>query len=116
MQRTPQNRSEGNEEVMPLVKLARRIRAEQGAAQLKAFLQAMTPFFAPNELKNIAADFGVAYPEASPQASLKAQPQPPVQPAQQARDPMEMIRSIMQLKTLMSGGDAQALMRLLGGK
>ena len=112
MQRTPQNRSEGNEEVMPLVKLARRIRAEQGAAQLKAFLQAMTPFFAPNELKNIAADFGVAYPEASPKAS----PQPPVQPSQQARDPMEMIRSIMQLKTLMSGGDAQALMRLLGGK
>lgn len=107
MQRTPANRNEGNGEAQPLVKLARRIRSEQGAEQLKAFLQAMTPFFAPNELKNIAEDFGVEFRE--------RQPEPPAQP-QPRQDPMDMIRSIMQIKTLMSGADPQALMRLLGGK
>lgn len=111
MQRQTANRNEGNE-ASALMKLARRIRSEQGAEQLKAFLQAMTPFFAPNELKNAAAEFGVTIDEA-PREPRPVQIQTQAQPRQ---DPMELIRNIMQIRTLMSGGDPQALFKLIGGK
>ena len=41
--------------------LAKRIRAEQGAEGLRDFLAAMGPFAAPNELKTLAAEFGMDY-------------------------------------------------------
>lgn len=49
------------EERSPLLLLARRIREEQGADGLKAFLIAMEPFAAPFELKNLAAQFGMEH-------------------------------------------------------
>ncbi|MBR3298784.1 MAG: hypothetical protein IKI64_06210 [Clostridia bacterium] len=49
------------EERSPLLLLARRIREEQGADGLKAFLIAMEPFAAPFELKNLAVQFGMEH-------------------------------------------------------
>lgn len=42
-------------------RIARRIREEQGIEQLQAFLAAMVPFVAPNELRGVCAGFGLDY-------------------------------------------------------
>ncbi len=47
-----------NEEVSPALLLARRIHMEQGIEQLKAYLLAVEPFVAPNELRAISSGFG----------------------------------------------------------
>lgn len=48
-------------EASPFLRIARRIREEQGIEQLRAFLAAMVPFVAPNELKGVCAGFGLDY-------------------------------------------------------
>lgn len=61
MQTVPEE-AKKQEERSPLLMLARRIREEQGADGLKAFLSAMQPFAAPYELKNLAERFGMENP------------------------------------------------------
>ena len=60
MQTVPEE-AKKQEERSPLLLLARRIREEQGADGLKAFLSAMQPFAAPYELKNLAERFGMEH-------------------------------------------------------
>lgn len=48
-------------EASPFLRIARRIREEQGIEQLQAFLAAMVPFVAPNELKGVCTGFGLDY-------------------------------------------------------
>lgn len=48
-------------EASPFLRIARRIREEQGLEQLRAFLAAMVPFVAPNELKGVCTGFGLDY-------------------------------------------------------
>lgn len=48
-------------EASPFLRIARRIREEQGVEQLRAFLAAMVPFVAPNELKSVCSGFGLDY-------------------------------------------------------
>ena len=48
-------------EASPFLRIARRIREEQGIEQLRAFLAAMVPFVAPNELKGVCTGFGLDY-------------------------------------------------------
>ena len=64
-QTMPADRQQGgrqqHNETTPALLLARRIREEQGVEQLKAFLAAMEPFVAPNELRSISSGFGINY-------------------------------------------------------
>ena len=126
---SPSQRRESQieQDVSPMLMLARRIREEQGIEQVKAFLRAMTPFAAPNELKRIGEGFGIPYerirqepennsPARSPGAydmgNTQSGPQTRVMP-----DQLNMIRTLMQLQGLMKGGgaDMSKLMSLMGG-
>lgn len=109
----PARRASGGEEASPLLKLARRIREEQGAEQLKAFFAAMRPFAAPNELKRVSESFGIEIPEAPERGSLKREA--PRETSQ--GDPLRMMRSLMQMMTLMKGGggDFNLLANMLNG-
>lgn len=61
VQSVPEETKKEGEERSPLLLLARRIREEQGAEGLRAFLHAMEPFAAPYELKNLASRFGMEH-------------------------------------------------------
>ena len=50
---------EKNQPLPPALLLARRIRREQGAEQVRRFLTAMEPFLAPNERITIAEQLGI---------------------------------------------------------
>ena len=114
----PPRRASGGGEASPLLKLARRIREEQGPEQVKAFLEAMRPFAAPYELKNIGDGFGISFDPSpySPPVRKLEQPQPP-----KAQNPgngqLEMLKMIMQLKGSMQNGavDPMKLLGLFGG-
>lgn len=56
--RQVQNR---NMEQSPALLMARRVNTEQGTQQLKAYLLAIEPFVAPNELRNISGSFGLDF-------------------------------------------------------
>ncbi|MBR0025837.1 MAG: hypothetical protein IJP37_01625 [Clostridia bacterium] len=51
--------TEKNQPLPPALLLARRIRREQGAEQVRRFLAAMEPFLAPNERQSIAEQLGI---------------------------------------------------------
>ena len=53
-------RAEDRTGISPVKLLAMRISEEQGPDQVKAFLSAMIPFAAPNELKFIGSEFGIS--------------------------------------------------------
>lgn len=70
MQQTPINnagnlpytsKSNQGAAVSPALLMARKIRSEQGAESLKAFLSSVEPFISPGELKNVCAAFGLNY-------------------------------------------------------
>ncbi len=108
----PQVRAEGREEPSPMLRLARRIREEQGAERLREFIAAMRPFAAPNELRKLAEDFGIDYdslPKREERAVNKEQ--------RQGNDPMKLISDVMRLSSaIQSGGDPAKLLSLLGGR
>ncbi|MBR0134793.1 MAG: hypothetical protein IJM18_01205 [Clostridia bacterium] len=104
------------ENASPLLLLARRIREEQGPEQVKAFIGAMAPFAAPNELKRISEGFGIEYETIDrPLARRPEQPQP-------ARDSnggqMQMLQTLIQLSGVMrnGGADPAKLISLLSGR
>ncbi len=104
----------------PMLKMARRIRSEQGTEQVRAFLAAMTPFSAPNEIRRIGEDFGISF-ESIERESTRQAPMP--RPRQQQSGPNQMMDQLNQLKMLMqrsvmmkNGGDPSALLNLLGGR
>ena len=103
-------------EETPLLLLARRIRQEQGAEQVKAFLAAMEPFSAPNEIKRIGEDFGIPYENIE---AARARSLPPQERRQQDKsaEALGNLGMLMKLMPLMRGGapDAASLMSLLGG-
>ncbi|MBO4563273.1 MAG: hypothetical protein J5772_06655 [Clostridia bacterium] len=148
MQRIPSRtapRSAGTqkqEEPSPMLRIARRIREEQGAEQVRAFLAAMLPFAAPNEIRRIGEGFGIPFesieslraPQIAPPArqSFKepvrqAPFQSPVMGSgipqtgdagiDRAVNSLNMIRTVMQLKNAMAGGaDPMKLMGMLNGR
>lgn len=121
MQRIPGNAlppmKEGAKgEETPLLLLARRIRREQGAEQVKAFLAAMEPFFAPNEIKRIGEDFGIPY-ESIEAARTSTRPAETKRPQERTAEGLGNLGMLMKLMPLLRGGapDAASLMSLLGG-
>lgn len=123
-------------EPSPMLLLARRIREEQGVEQVRSFLAAMTPFAAPNEIKRIGEGFGIPY-ESIERATRRdnggegygerrsagrdaERPSAfggnPFAGSGSAANGLTMIRTAMQLRTLMSGGgDPEKLLGLLRG-
>ena len=102
----------------PLYLLADRIKNEQGAEQVKCFLEAMRPFAAPNELKLIGKRFGLELEAPRAQAS-----ETPAKQQQTANNnaslipQLQMLQKLMCLQSIMNGGkaDASELIRMLGG-
>ena len=105
------------EEASPILPLARRIRAEQGAEQVKAFLEAMRPFAAPNELKHIGRSFGIELSEAQTSIAETRPTQSQPANASSAMPQLQMLQRLICLQNLMNGGkaDTSDLMRVLGG-
>ncbi|MCR5808019.1 MAG: hypothetical protein K6G56_00500 [Clostridiales bacterium] len=114
-------------EASPLLRLARRIREEQGAERVREFLAAMMPFAAPGEIRHISEGFGIPFESvenagrrrnnnrngqsAEERLSLDDRPQR----ASQSDQGMNMLRTLMQLKGLMNGApDPRTLMELMG--
>ena len=111
----PPRRAAGGGEAPPLLKLARRIREEQGPEQVKAFLEAMRPFAAPYELKNIGDGFGIAF-DPAPYSPPPRQFDQPQQRQNPGNGQLDMLKMIMQLKGSMQNGavDPMKLLGLLG--
>lgn len=119
MQRTaPANQYD---DASPMLRLARRIREEQGVDQLRSFLAAMTPFSAPNEIRHIGEDFGISF------ESIEAERRRGEErikernaPAQETggsrmADQMNQLGMLLKLAGMMkNGGDMMNLINLLG--
>lgn len=126
--RTPGPRGEEmSADDSPMLRMARRIRQEQGSEQVKAFLAAMTPFSAPNEIRRIGESFGISFESIELERSRQTR-QPPMQPPMQqphnaVNQTNAMMNQINQLKMLMqlsgmmkNGGDPTALLGLLNNR
>lgn len=109
-------------EPSPMLRLARRIREEQGVDQVRAFLAAMAPFAAPNEIRHIGEGFGIAYEsierEMERGSVKRAQEHTQnTEPRNGAANGLNMIRTVMQLQGIMkNGGDPEKLIGMLRGK
>ena len=116
-----------NAEASPLLKLARRVREEQGVEQLKAFLTAMIPFAAPNEIRRVSEGFGIPFERISERrgtADNREGRQDCFSRLQQdggnrqgsgVNPGLNMIRTLMQLRGAMNGApDPKLLMELMG--
>ena len=102
-------------EISPVLRLARRIREEQGPEQVKAFIAAMRPFAAPNELRRIGESFGIDY-DSIPPEPLKAQ-EPERRSESRSSGPADQLRMIQTLMQLMGaakgGADPIKLMGMM---
>ncbi|MBR5718193.1 MAG: hypothetical protein IKX16_04170 [Clostridia bacterium] len=112
----PMRRAEQNgEEHSPLLKLARRIREEQGVEQVKSFLIAMKPFAAPNEIKHVADGFGIEYGSIESASNTSGAAEGGGRENQkraQAAQPinrMKLIQTMMQLSNAMKNGGADPI-------
>ena len=121
MQRIPANNipnhsAGASPEPSPLLRLARRIREEQGAEQTRAFLTAMLPFAAPGEIRRIGEGFGIPF-ESIQSAASQMHPQPK-QPANggNTMNQLQLLQTLMQMKNAVQGGvpDINKLMSLFG--
>lgn len=122
-------------EASPFLRIARRIREEQGIEQLRAFLAAMVPFVAPNELKGVCAGFGLDYDsivllrneQTSRQASrmnrgesasgnVNAGGMNPFGAA--GGQQMQLIQMLMGMQNIMKSGkgDISRIMNMMGGR
>lgn len=110
------------DEPSPMLRLARRIREEQGVDQVRAFLAAMKPFAAPNEIKHIGEGFGIAYEsierEMARNSGRNVREQGPDHGSVNgAANGLNMIKTVMQIQGLMkNGADAEKLISMLRGK
>lgn len=121
--RMPSGQAQPAEEPSPLLRLARRIREEQGSEQVRAFLAAMAPFAAPNEIRRVGESFGISRESLEYEMQKRApQPQKPQNTNNQQSmngmmNQLNQLRTIMQLSGMLkNGGDPSALLNLLGGK
>ena len=112
----PPRRAAGGGEASPLLLLARRIREEQGPEQTRAFLEAMRPFAAPNELKRIGEGFGIEFDPAPYTPPVRYEQPAPKRPNGSGQ--LDMLRTFMQLRTAMQSGgmDPVKLLSLFDGK
>ncbi|MBO4384674.1 MAG: hypothetical protein J5854_04565 [Clostridia bacterium] len=115
--------SYGFDEASPMLRLARRIREEQGVEGLRAFLAAMTPFSAPNEIRHIGEDFGVSFESIETERRRGEERaiarNVPRQDAggNRAQDQMNQLAMLVKLAGLMkNGGDMMNLINMLGKK
>ena len=116
----PARSAEQTEDDSPMLRMARRIRQEQGPEQVRAFLAAMTPFSAPNEIRRVGENFGLSFESIELERSRQAA-QPQQRPQQNGMDQtmnqIGQLRTLMQLTGMMkNGGDPSALLNLLGGR
>ena len=113
----------------PLKQLANRIRDEQGAEQIKAFLLAMRPFAAPNELKKLGAEFGMDFDGISAAfeaerlaerrrlggSNDKQQNAQAQQNSNGMQSQLQMLQKLMYLQSVLNGGgDPSALFGGMG--
>lgn len=111
------------EDASPMLRLARRIREEQGVEQLRAFLAAMGPFSAPNEIRHIGEDFGIPF-ESIEAERRRAEERTRVQTAPRQEpsgnrmaDQMNQLGMILNLANMMkNGGDVMNLINMFGKK
>ncbi|MCR5610935.1 MAG: hypothetical protein K6F68_03785 [Clostridiales bacterium] len=111
------------EDASPMLRLARRIREEQGVEQLRAFLAAMGPFSAPNEIRHIGEDFGIPFEsiEAERRRTEERQAPRPApkqdQGGNRMQDQMNQIGMLLNLANMMkNGGDMMNLINMFGKK
>ena len=102
----------------PTVMMAKRVSQEQGMEQLKAFVVAIEPFVAPNELRTICSSFGLNF-ESLPRNAKQQQAQTvPGSHAQGSgsRNQMQMLQMLMSMQNMSKGGmDISQLMKMMGG-
>lgn len=133
------------QETSPLLSMARRVREEQGVEQLRAFLSAMAPFAAPNEIKRLCDSFGLSYasvakpthpaqqkeqyvgnengfsqqePQRKAQQQMNQMPRQTQMPQQiQMPQQMQMLQTLMRMQGFMNGGklDPSQLLGMMGG-
>lgn len=98
--------------------MAKRVYQEQGMEQLKAFVVAIEPFVAPNELRTICSCFGLNF-ESLPKNAKQQQTQTvPGGHAQGSgsRNQMQMLQMLMSMQNMSKGGmDISQLMKMMGG-
>ena len=101
-----------------LMMMAKRVYQEQGMEQLKAFIVAIEPFVAPNELRTICSSFGLNF-ESLPRNAKQQQAQTvPGSHAQGSgsRNQMQMLQMLMSMQNMSKGGmDISQLMKMMGG-
>ena len=105
-------------EISPVLRLARRIREEQGPEQVKAFISAMRPFAAPNELRRVSEGFGIDYESIPKEPFRERETDRRNDQAGSGRsDQLAMLRTLMQFSGMMRGGgaDPMKLISLLTG-
>lgn len=129
----PQRQSQGMRQVQhrdmeqsPALLMARRVNTEQGTQQLKAYLLAIEPFVAPNELRNISGSFGLDFD--SIERPVKQAPAPEKNRKQGSmggmnagnmggNNQMQMLQMMMNMQKLMKGGgDISQIMKFMGGR
>lgn len=102
----------------PTLMMAKRVYQEQGMEQLKAFVVAIEPFVAPNELRTICSCFGLNF-ESLPRNAKQQQAQTvPGSHAQGSgsRNQMQMLQMLMSMQNMSKGGmDISQLMKMMGG-
>lgn len=113
----PQSTGEGS----PALLLARRVRSEQGVEQLKAYLLAVEPFVAPNEIRTISAAFGLNFDSLQrPDVQRSGSSQSGFQEngaGSGSRNQFQMLQMLMNMQNMMkSGGDISQLMKMMGGR
>lgn len=129
----PQSQSQGmrqvqrrNMEQSPALLMARRVNTEQGTQQLKAYLLAIEPFVAPNELRNISGSFGLDFdsierPVKQTPASEKNRKQGNTGSMNMGNmggnNQMQMLQMMMNMQKLMKGGgDISQIMKFMSGR
>lgn len=104
-------------ETSPLLELARRIRREQGVEQLRAFLRAMLPFSAPNELRYVSEAFGISFESISAHMERIQVPAAEHTDAGRARNgqnQLDMLKMLLQVTSMMKGGgDMMKLLNMM---
>lgn len=114
-------KQQGLNDASPALLLARRVRSEQGVEQLKAYLVAIEPFVAPNEVKAIGSAFGIdtdTLPRPSTMQSHNQQGNPQNNGFGAGnRNQMQMLQMIMNMQKMMKGGgDISQIMKMMGGR
>lgn len=119
-----------NQEQSPALAMARRVNAEQGKEQLKAYLLAMEPFVAPNELRSISNSFGLDFDSIErPKKQSPALAKSGVKQgngmnmgglnmgSMGGNNQMQMLQMMMNMQRMMNGkGDMSQIMKFMGGK